>query len=400
LKDKKIFLYSHDTFGLGHIRRSLKIANALKGAGVQTLIANACSKASSFKISNGIDFLNLPGYQKMPNGSYIPRKLDMTLEDLIKLRSDIFFTTIKSYRPDVILIDKEPLGVGRELEDSLKYVREHLPETKVICGFRDILDSKEQVATEWGAKGIKEALEKYYDLVLVYGQKDFFDFEKEYSIGDELRKKIIYTGYIHPLEKEDIGDEALEEKELAKLVCKSSRPLVTLTLGGGGDGWEFFDKFVDYVSKQTRKDTDYFILSGPYIEPKLFELAQSKLEGISGVHLVSFLSNTRWLFERSDVIFSMGGYNTLTELASLGKKVYVWPRTQPRLEQSIRASIFEKQELIKQIHDSNFSTMIEEALIPRNDNKLKSRGLEKVVQIIEALIRDESLDEQKETLLA
>ena len=43
------------------------------------------------------------------------------------------------------------------------------------------------------------------------------------------------------------------------------------------------------------------------------------------------------------LVVSMGGYNTLCELAAQNKRTLVIPRTTPRLEQTIRAQLWERR---------------------------------------------------------
>ena len=94
-----------------------------------------------------------------------------------------------SFAPDLLVIDKEPLGVKKELVPSLQYLREVLPECRIVCGFRDILDGQDEVAHEWERRDTVQALENFFDEIFVYGEKDIFDFSKEYNLSAKLEKR-------------------------------------------------------------------------------------------------------------------------------------------------------------------------------------------------------------------
>jgi len=65
-----------------------------------------------------------------------------------------------------------------------------------------------------------------------------------------------------------------------------------------------------------------------------------------GVRTYHFFRNMEKLLAAADVAVSMGGYNTLCELLSLGTVSLIIPRETPRKEQLIRARILNNQHLV------------------------------------------------------
>ena len=47
--------------------------------------------------------------------------------------------------------------------------------TRSVLGLRDILDAPEVVRQRWLVEGAYDAIERYYDTVLVYGKREVFD---------------------------------------------------------------------------------------------------------------------------------------------------------------------------------------------------------------------------------
>ncbi|MEE8454963.1 MAG: hypothetical protein V3R90_09480, partial [Limibaculum sp.] len=78
-RDRRTLLYSHDTFGLGHLRRSRTIATALIEADpdCSALIVTGSPIAGRFDFPQRVDHVRLPGVVKLADGSYTSSSLRM-----------------------------------------------------------------------------------------------------------------------------------------------------------------------------------------------------------------------------------------------------------------------------------------------------------------------------------
>lgn len=380
---KRVMFYSHDTFGLGHIRRTQKIANAISAEDKSILIACSSPMASSFSSRPGIEYLNLPGFVKQVSGEYLPRALNIPVEEFVGLRASLLLAAVKNFRPNILIVDKEPLGVKWELIPSLKYIKEEKLGTQMVCGFRDILDEKEKIHEEWARKGILKGLEDYYDTLLVYGEKSNFDFVKEYSLPEQMSSKVVYTGYVQP--KENL------EREDFPLEFPKKQPVVTFTLGGGGDGWNFIDVYLKMLEqKLVPDDLNFVLLAGPFASVPLVERAKRLEREKTNFKVLEFTNNPQGLFEKSELVISMGGYNSVVELLHMKKYPLILPRVMPREEQLIRARVFREKGLCDYIHPSELSAetlsqkIKEMVKIDRtNIPSLSTNGLENVKRFIE-----------------
>jgi len=225
------------------------------------------------------------------------------------------------------------LGVRRELQSTLAYLRKERPACRVVCGFRDILDEKSALQAEWERRGTIEALERYFDHILIYGEQRYFDFASEYDLPSPLRRKLIYTGYVIP---------ELSEAKPLHLPFDSDAPLVTFTFGGGEDGGEILATVLDMLESEDAPSFNSFILTGPFAPGPLIRRAQALAKRSQHVMAADFTHNPLDLFRESALVVSMGGYNAMTELMAYGQNLLVIPRIRPRQEQWIRASIFKK----------------------------------------------------------
>lgn len=331
---RRLMLYSHDTFGLGHIRRTQKIANALASPEVSILVACSSPKTAAFSSRPGIEYLNLPGFAKQVSGEYLPRNLNIPGSQFVNLRASLLLSAARAFAPDLLIVDKEPLGVKGELLHALEHLRSER-RCRTVCGFRDILDEPAVVAREWVERETERGLRDFYDDILVYGDRAVYDFAAEYTLPADLAARTVHTGYLNP-------DQNLEDDE-RPFRFAGGRPVVTFTLGGGGDGWELMGGFVDALTQAARPpDFHSILLTGPFAPPTLLKKARRAAEAKGFIEVADFVSNTQALFARSDVVVCMGGYNTLCELAAMRKYPLVVPRVIPRREQLLRARAFKR----------------------------------------------------------
>lgn len=378
-RKKRIFLYSHDTFGLGHIRRTLKIANELARTGeASILVACASAKAGTFFTQEGIDFINLPGIVKRPDGTYFPRDLDLGLEELVNLRSEILLSSLKSFNPDIILIDKEPLGVGGELLSALDFAHRTLKNCKIFIGFRDILDDPIALEREWGERDTLHVLERYYDGILIYGEDEVYSFHQEYQLPDSLCQKVNYVSYVDP------GRGQISQEHRDTLASfENSWPTVLVTAGGGGDGHELITPFIELFEQGGHEGRNFILLTGPYLRGNLLSRAWKVAERARNLRVVSFIPEPRLLFSKCQQIFCMGGYNTLCEIIAEGGHPYVLGRVTPRKEQYLRALNFENQGWCEALDIQNFNiellrTLLNTQAPQRNSLPFRAHGLTQI----------------------
>ncbi len=72
LDDARVLIYSHDTFGLGHLRRCRAIAHELVGRfkGISVLILSGSPVIGGFEFRARVDFVRIPGVIKLNDCSY------------------------------------------------------------------------------------------------------------------------------------------------------------------------------------------------------------------------------------------------------------------------------------------------------------------------------------------
>ena len=157
-QDGRILIYSHDTFGLGHLRRCRAIAHALvdRFKHLSVLILSGSPIIGTFDFRLRVDFVRVPGVIKLRNGEYTSLNLHIDIAETLNMRASIIKHTAEVFRPDVFIVDKEPLGLRGEALDTLNMLKSM--GTRLVLGLRDVMDEPKLLEPEWRRKNVMPAL--------------------------------------------------------------------------------------------------------------------------------------------------------------------------------------------------------------------------------------------------
>jgi predicted glycosyltransferase len=349
-----ILMYSHDTYGLGHIRRSMAIAAHLLAPRVNILILTGSPIAGRFSFPEQIDFVRIPGMIKRTNEEYLPLSIKINARHALDIRKNIITATVKTFQPQLFIVDKEPLGLKREVLPALQWLRRSRPGTQAILGLRDIMDDADTTRREWQEKGVYQILEDLYSEIWIYGNREMYDPIREYGISEAVSGKVHFTGYIPRKVPSPEGVQSIRKEH----GLQEEDKLVVVTTGGGGDGYGVMDAYLKMLESSSGPPSFKSILiTGPFM-PKSERKAINKRSRKLGVRMYHFYRRMEKIFAAADVVVSMGGYNTLCEILSQRTASLVIPRETPRKEQLIRAQAFKRRNLIDFISWNDLSPVL------------------------------------------
>ena len=337
----RILIYSHDSFGLGHLRRCREIAHALvrHDSGLSVLILSGSPIIGSFDFADRVDFVRLPGVIKLQNGEYTSLKLSMDIEETVGLRAAIILHTAAAFDPDLLIVDKEPHGLRGEVLETLQLLKER--GSTLVLGLRDIMDDPQLLGSEWAAKNVIPALDELYDDIWVYGLPQICDPLDGVSVPAQVRRKMVYTGYLRR-----------EMSDVASLPLPfNGAPYVLVTAGGGGDGSPMFDWVLRAYENDASLPLPAFFVFGPFLDAEIQAGFINRIAALDNVEQITFDSHPESIIAGATGIVAMGGYNTFCEILSFDKRAVLVPRTHPRLEQFIRASRTQELGLVKMLVD-------------------------------------------------
>jgi predicted glycosyltransferase len=342
-KDGRILIYSHDTFGLGHLRRCRTIAHSLvdRFKQLSVLILSGSPIIGSFDFRARVDFVRVPGVIKLRNGEYTPLNLHIDVEQTLSIRGSIIRHTAEAFNPDVFIVDKEPMGLRGEALDTLEMLKPM--GTRLVLGLRDVMDEPKLLQPEWHRKNVLPALRDLYDDIWIYGLPQICDPLEGIALPAQVRAKMTYTGYLYR--------EVPTQGAPPRLPEITDRPYLLVTTGGGGDG----ENLIDWVLRAYESDPmlpyPALLVLGPFMQPERQAEFMDRVSRLKRVDAITFHNNLETLVAGAAGVVAMGGYNTFCEVLSLDKRALIVPRTAPRLEQYIRASRAAKLGLVSMLAD-------------------------------------------------
>ncbi len=354
----RVAMYSHDTFGLGHITRTLRLARATVEAipNASVLVLTGSPIAHRLTFPQGVEYVKLPSVRKRGPETYVPRELGIPFWRLRKMRVRILRDALRLFRPHIFFVDNVPLGMKGEILPSLEDLKKH--GTALHLNLRDILDEPGIVRSQWAEDGTHDVLNSLYDEVHVFGDRSIHDSAAEYGLP---ACKTLFHGYIAPPEP------AARERVLPTR-RRNGLPSVLITIGGGEDGAEILrcaleaERRLDAVRR-----LKFDLVLGPLMGVEEAEVIRTTARGRGGVSACEFVEDLADFMPEYDLVVSMGGYNTLCEVMTRAQRSLVIPRIHPRREQELRARALEARGILTLIHPGEltperFGTALAESL--------------------------------------
>lgn len=337
-----ILMYSHDTYGLGHIRRSMAIASHLRDKNTNVLILTGSPIAGRFAFPEQVDFVRIPGMIKKTNEDYQSLSIRIEQEHALSIRTNIILATAQAFQPNLFIVDKEPHGLKREVLPTLEWLKKESPQTTSILGLRDILDDNEVIIQDWQEKNVYSSLQSLYDQIWVYGNQEIYDPISQYQIPPDTQNKVKFTGYI-PRKNLSDNTRCRIRKQFRIL---EDDIFVLITTGGGGDGMEMLDHYLDmHDYYPTSLPLKTIMITGPFMPKKQRREIQHRAK-LHGIKAMPFHHKVEEMMKAADLVISMGGYNTICEILTHRTPALIIPREWPRREQLIRATCLKERGLL------------------------------------------------------
>lgn len=327
---RRVALFSHDSQGLGHIRRNIEIAGALQRGGHATeiLLVSGAPGAAELALPHDARLVPIPPVRKDTDGTYLSGDHHSSLHATLAERGRVTAAAVADFEPDLVVVDKHPRGLGGELDEMLAHVarrRSTGDGPAMVLGVRDILDDPETTKIEWDRDDTSAAVIEHYDQMWVYGDPSVHDPVAAYGWEPELAARVRYTGYLSR------GRGGGMVRSGANV---PAQPFVLGLLGGGQDGADLALAFADAPAPRGYLKV---LVTGPYVPHRTLRALRQRERRDGDLLVLPFVASTLPLVRRARAVVTMGGYNTVCEVLATGAPVLVVPRTTPRLEQAIRA---------------------------------------------------------------
>lgn len=327
----RLLFYCQHSVGLGHLVRSMNLAEGLAQEFDVTLL-NGGPWPTDLPQPTAIDIVHLPPLGLDADYALVSRDPRFTVERALVDRQRLIQDSFRDTAPDVLLIELFPFGrkkFASELMPLLEATRAASPAPFVACSLRDILvgSRRDQQGHDDRASRVTN---EYFDAVLVHADARFATLEETFHPSIPLRTPVHYTGFV----RGPVVRRAPRDREHRVLV----------SAGGGLVGEPLFRAaaqahprlLVDHGLRTT-------IVTGPFLpEPVVEDLARRAAE-TNGLEVTRYLPDLAGEMAASAVSVSQVGYNTTMDILGTTTPAVVVPFGEGREdEQAERARRLER----------------------------------------------------------
>lgn len=385
-KNVRILMYSHDTFGLGHLRRCRTIAHSLVEniSSLHVLIISGSPIAGAFDFRVRVDFVKIPSVIKLHSGEYKSMIEHIDLEETLEMRRSMIRDTARSFGPDIMIVDKEPMGLHDELEDTLHELK--TAGATLILGLRDVMDSDRLLKKEWQPKSMISRIANVYDHIWVYGPENFWNPLDGLELPEQMQSSLTYTGFLR---------RTVPTSTYRHLPIQEN--FILITTGGGGDGAELLKNVLSAYEYDDTIPFGAVMVLGPFMPATDRDEIFDRAEKIGRITVIEFDALIEKLIVDSKAVVGMCGYNTFCEYLSFDKRTLYVPRVRPREEQLVRANRAAELGLAKvltperaadpSVMAAALHELIKSDVPSSTGHRGMLNGLDTIVDVVEGLIQ-------------
>jgi predicted glycosyltransferase len=387
----RFLFYSHDSFGLGHLSRTLAIARGLlrRFPEGRAAVLSGSPAPHVFVRPRRCRIIPLCPITKDDEGRYVPRDAGRCPEGVHTCRSAEALRAVLEFRPDLFLADHTPAGAHGEILPALRALRRLRPAALTVLGVRDIIDDPAAVRSAFRREETVEVLREFYDTILIYGVRSIFDPIDAYGIPSDIAARTHFTGYLG--------------RNFASGSGRRDDP-VLVTAGGGEDSGDLLDLYLRALLREPESALPSVLVAGPLVPERDFRSLQALAGSLPRVRLLRSIPDLQGLMSRASLVVCRAGYNTICEALSLRRCVLVVPRHRFRREQEMRARLLSERGVVEAVleHPVPPELLLERVRrslarpAPGPSPMLPMGGVQRTVQVLSELLKDRAAGEHRQ----
>jgi len=347
----RVLFHVQYLLGIGHLQRSLRIAEALVDAGVGVTLVQGGPPRPELARAPGIDIVQLPPVRARDASFALVDEAGAPISNELRAaRREQLLAAFAAARPDAAIIEGFPFARRAfrfELDPLIAAARD--AGARVVCSVRDIPTVR---ADPERLAAIAARVRADFDAVLVHGDAGFIRFDAAFPAAPEIADRLHYTGYVaDPAPPLTAGDIPAGE--------------ILISVGGGGEsGRALLHAAIEARREGCQAERGWRILAG--IGPLDAELQAIRDTAPAGIVIERFRRDFASLLHRCHVSVSQAGYNTVLDiLAAKAKAVLVPFAAERETEQLIRAEHLARRGAAVLLRESELSPASLAAAIER-----------------------------------
>jgi predicted glycosyltransferase len=328
----------------------------------------------------GLQCLALPSLPASSGKGIIPAR------ELVDLRRKLILSTVQSFNPDVLLIQREVLGLQGELDQTLNWCMTQNKIHRVLL-LEDALPQNGQ------REKIEAAIRSYYERVWILGDASVLNHTREYNVSLDLVQKIRYAGYPdHRMRFEWFEQEGTHVMDALGL---APGHLILCLPGDGEEGEQLAETF-SHIHMPPK--TNGIIACGPALSASLKQKLQRRLAGYPRIRLVEVNRDYAWLLEASERVVCAGNHENVSEVLAFEKPGLIIPRRTKLQEDLMRSKHLGAMNLVEALHPDLLSPEAISKWLSREvpastmaRRKIQLSGLQQVPSFLKDLLKSASV---------
>ena len=309
-----LLFYCQHAMGMGHLVRSLALADVLSGS-FRVVLLNGGELPSCLSLPREVEVIDLPPL-RLKDGQLISCDNHYSVVQAQDKRLDQILSVFRRLSPEVLLIELYPFGRRKFEFELLPLLEEaktqHLFAPLIVCSLRDILVSgrrNEQTHEE----RIVFAANRWFDAILVHSDSGFARLEDSFHPRTRISPLVHHTGFV-------VGSRRKLPRDRS-----SSGPIV-VSAGGGHYGFQLLSTAIEAhaLLSQTEPLT-MKLVAGPLLPEEQWKDLRVASDGRRGVTLVRSVPDLYSELSRARASISQCGYNTAMEIVQAQVPALVVP---------------------------------------------------------------------------
>jgi predicted glycosyltransferase len=319
----RVLFHVQYLLGVGHLQRSLRIAEALVDRGIAVTLVQGGPPVPEVDRRQGIDIVQLPPIRARDATFALVDEDERPIDDALRAeRRTQLLAAFETARPDAAVIEGFPFArraFAFELDPLIAAAQQ--TGAQVLCSVRDIPTIRDHPGR---IAEIVARVRDGFDAVLVHGDRRFIPFDAAFPGAPQIADRLHYTGYVASAASDAVPDGTPEGD-------------VLVSVGGGGlAGRALLDAAIEAKRQGCLADRRWRILVGTSLSND--EIAAIRHAAPAGIVIEQFRRDFAPLLRRCHVSVSQAGYNTVMDILAARTRTVLVPFAAEReTEQLIRA---------------------------------------------------------------
>ncbi len=307
----RILIYSHDSFGLGRLRRCLAVANSLVGQfkGLFVLIISGAQVPTGMGLRARVDFVKIPSVIKLYDGQYTSMEEHIDLRDTLAIRQTIIRNTAESFDPDLMIVDDEPFGLTPEIQETLELLKRR--GCPIALALPDLVEQSIEQNQVLNRAEVFEAIDALYDQIWVYGAETFAKPFEHLDAPKKLLGKMTYVGYL----------QRNIPRGYATLDLPFTNPYILVSADDSERGSELMDWMLTAYENDATLPHPALLVLSPLLPAARRKVIRGRAIRLDNVRVLDFEEGSTALMPGAVGVVTTAGYDAFCQMLSFDKRV-------------------------------------------------------------------------------